>query len=621
MDSDNEKKQQSANESKTPEKLSNGCADTKAEQEMPEAAGTATIPATVAATAPATVAATVPATAVATTAGTVAETPPPATAAATPPATAAATAPAAEATTEKVPQLNNNAQKEAPIKPAPKLNGIKRSSKKKKQLPESVKRQAKQAISNGQINGKEEQPPVELKEQQQLPAKQLPVNGKTKKHNNKIPVNNVNKASKPTAKTAAPPAPVAGKAEVAPAASTDATVPAAGKDAAAPVEKDKPNVEPVEPPAKRPKLQLAQTSRKKSQDKLKQAAAAASVVDVVDEEEEEDISDEAYIARHQRALIEERRRFETFLKFPWSTRSRANRRVDSRAESSGANTPDPTSPAASQLAGPTADNESIPSPLAQTTQQHPLDALSGDGEITKRRRTTSSKLKDHDRRSNTPDTRDVSVCVSCQSLVLTLNLFQQTQDPPPFEPLQFPLSEEVYQRLLAEMYAEPKEPAIPAAPAKRTKSKSVSSNGDGSTTTAGRRRSSKAKATSGSKLAQSAAPLNGSKNAKKSVAPHINGAQDDGYDDVIDYEPDEDENELLLEEDDDYHYLAAPDDQLPSGTNNANAYNASIDAYLGEHEALDDEELADDPFMDDDPNDPEWKRSIGVRHERMRKRV
>lgn len=60
---------------------------------------------------------------------------------------------------------------------------------------------------------------------------------------------------------------------------------------------------------------------------------------------EEDISDKAMILRHERALTEERRKFQTYLKFPWSTRSRANRRIDSRAESSGANTPDPSSPA------------------------------------------------------------------------------------------------------------------------------------------------------------------------------------------------------------------------------------------------------------------------------------
>lgn len=62
-------------------------------------------------------------------------------------------------------------------------------------------------------------------------------------------------------------------------------------------------------------------------------------------EPDEDISNEAYMQRHERALAEEKKKFITFLKFPYSTRSRANRRIDSQADSSGANTPDPMSPA------------------------------------------------------------------------------------------------------------------------------------------------------------------------------------------------------------------------------------------------------------------------------------
>lgn len=63
------------------------------------------------------------------------------------------------------------------------------------------------------------------------------------------------------------------------------------------------------------------------------------------EDATEDISEESMVSRHEKALVEERRKFQTYLKFPWSTRSRANRRIDSRAESSGTNTPDPASPA------------------------------------------------------------------------------------------------------------------------------------------------------------------------------------------------------------------------------------------------------------------------------------
>lgn len=67
----------------------------------------------------------------------------------------------------------------------------------------------------------------------------------------------------------------------------------------------------------------------------------------IEQKSNEDISNEAYMQRHERALIEERKKFTTFLKFPYSTRSRANRRIDSQADSSGANTPDPMSPAPS----------------------------------------------------------------------------------------------------------------------------------------------------------------------------------------------------------------------------------------------------------------------------------
>lgn len=65
--------------------------------------------------------------------------------------------------------------------------------------------------------------------------------------------------------------------------------------------------------------------------------------------DDEDISDECLVVKHDKALLEERKKFETYLKFPLTSRSRANRRIDSRGnESSGANTPilDPTSPAA-----------------------------------------------------------------------------------------------------------------------------------------------------------------------------------------------------------------------------------------------------------------------------------
>lgn len=69
------------------------------------------------------------------------------------------------------------------------------------------------------------------------------------------------------------------------------------------------------------------------------------------ETNEEDVSDELMTVIHDKAQMDERKKFETYLKFPLTSRSRANRRINSRGnESSGANTPTPdaTSPAPHQ---------------------------------------------------------------------------------------------------------------------------------------------------------------------------------------------------------------------------------------------------------------------------------
>ncbi|KAH8363087.1 hypothetical protein KR084_005229 [Drosophila pseudotakahashii] len=353
----------------------------------------------------------------------------------------------------------------------------------------------------------------------------------------------------------------------------------------------------TEPPLpKRPKLET-QSSDEVTKSKVngQLVEMPAEIGDNADEEHaDEDLSDEAFILRHQRALLEERRRFETFLKFPWSTRSRANRRVDSRAESSGANTPDPASPAP-HLGGIGHDIESIPSPLA-----HPLDGFNDSGELLvggqarqARRRTTSSKLKDPvERRSTTPDLRE-----------------PYAQLPSPFEPLHFPLSEEIYQRMLAETYATPRSMSGP----KRAKSKSISSNCDGNSSTTGgssSRRSSKSKIKLNGQL-------NGQLNGHPAAAK-INGETDGGRE--VEISEPEEEDILLEEEDDDYpkHHLAPLDDEEQSAPDGElDLYDAAIDAYLGDPEALE-EDMADDPFEDDDPNDPEWKtRTEGVRSRRI----
>lgn len=388
MDSDNEKKQRAAattnaNVEKL-ENLNNGCAKQVEGEQAKGAAGEATTAGEAASEvgAGAAAAATEEAAAVK---GTTAETAAveEATAAAVTTDKTSATSSTTAATTDAK-QLNNNNNNNCTVKEkGKKVNGLKKAQTAApviNGLPNG-KLQSGEKEQQQQVLEQSVQPVKENESQQSQPAP--PINGKTKKNNHRIPVNHISKESsekellKPSEAAAEP------------------------------------------PPNKKPKLELHNKSDVAAN--LPEGAAAEAEADlpppaqpVCNEDELEDTSDEAYLVRHQRALIEERRRFETFLKLSWTNRSRANRRADSRAESSGANTPDPASPAASlHLAGPAGDNESIPSPLAQT-MQHPLDAISNEGDVPattkrqERRRTTSSKLKEHERRSATPDTREVS---------------------------------------------------------------------------------------------------------------------------------------------------------------------------------------------------------------------
>lgn len=389
MDSDNEKRQRAAattnaNVEKL-EKLNNGCTKQVEGDQAKGAAGEATTAGEAASEVGAgAAAATEEAAAVK---GTTAETAAveEATAAAVTTDKTSATSSTTAATTDAK-QLNNNNNNNCAVKEkGKKVNGLKKAQTAApviNGLPNG-KLQSGEKEQQQQVLEQSVQPVKENESQQSQPAP--PINGKTKKNNHRIPVNHISKESS---------------------------------------EKEKELLKPSEaaaepPPNKKPKLELHNKSDVAAN--LPEGAAAEAEADlpppaqpVCNEDELEDTSDEAYLVRHQRALIEERRRFETFLKLSWTNRSRANRRADSRAESSGANTPDPASPAASlHLAGPAGDNESIPSPLAQT-MQHPLDAISNEGDVPatakrqERRRTTSSKLKEHERRSATPDTREVS---------------------------------------------------------------------------------------------------------------------------------------------------------------------------------------------------------------------
>ncbi|XP_036333745.1 uncharacterized protein LOC118744675 isoform X1 [Rhagoletis pomonella] len=374
--------------------------------------------------------------------------------------------------------------------------------------------------------------------------------------------------------------------------------------------------------------------------------------------EPEDITYDAIMLRHERALTEERRKFQTYLKFPWSTRSRANRRIDSRAESSGANTPDPTSPAPQSLGG--GDQESIPSPLAPCTPLNPLDTISEAGEngasnlpansiisaanntnsndLSKRlerRRTTSTKReRELERRSSTPDPRELV---------------------PPYEPLQFPLTDEAFEGLLKAMpvefhcldfdakyledcnntggavsgskYSRQRSSwrsDVSAVSIRRGKLASTTQNCD--VTSSRKQRINNNGGSSGRKGINGGRGRRRGNNAITKTndelmnGVHAGDEEEDAEDDDVDLMM------LLAEEADDYdypkHHLAPDDDLLDSGSGNAgggvalngNARNRMMDiedeyeAYLGRRHRDSDAETTDsDPFADDDPNDPEWR--------------
>lgn len=148
----------------------------------------------------------------------------------------------------------------------------------------------------------------------------------------------------------------------------------------------------------------------------------------------EDLTEEAVVVRHDKCEHDEKKKFLSYLKLPVGYgRTRSHKRTDSRAESSGANTPDPMSPHTGEIL------ENISSPLTSP----PATPLSLNNEETSaqsisalRRRTISqsrwAKDKDNvkdDTRCNTPETVEV----------------------PPFERRVFPLAEDVYDKMLKNM--------------------------------------------------------------------------------------------------------------------------------------------------------------------------
>ncbi|XP_046686181.1 KAT8 regulatory NSL complex subunit 1 isoform X1 [Homalodisca vitripennis] len=132
------------------------------------------------------------------------------------------------------------------------------------------------------------------------------------------------------------------------------------------------------------------------------------------EEDSEDLAEDVLVSRHERCEQEEKKKFSTYLKLPNSmARARSHRRADSRAESSGGNTPDPMSPAAPDCAG---------SPMTSP----PATPQPADADCNVRRRTASQ-----------------SIGSRCVSPTDTLH-----DEVAPYDLRTFPLTDEIYEKML-----------------------------------------------------------------------------------------------------------------------------------------------------------------------------
>ncbi|XP_076663793.1 non-specific lethal 1 [Andrena cerasifolii] len=149
----------------------------------------------------------------------------------------------------------------------------------------------------------------------------------------------------------------------------------------------------------------------------------------------EDMSDETIASRHERSEREENKRFMTYMNMPHQSRIRHNRRTDSRADS-GANTPDPMSPHASDFGGdmmsPITSPPATPSQVQDPEHQHNSDT------------NRSSALQNALRRRTTPTLR-----IGRDETGTSVN--EDENEILPYEPRVFPLSEEVYDKMLEVM--------------------------------------------------------------------------------------------------------------------------------------------------------------------------
>ncbi|KAK7870995.1 hypothetical protein R5R35_012190 [Gryllus longicercus] len=162
------------------------------------------------------------------------------------------------------------------------------------------------------------------------------------------------------------------------------------------------------------------------------------------ESDVEDMCEDTIALRHDRCEIEERKKFMSYIKLPYSGRGRT-RRTDSRAESSGANTPDPLSPNNMLDLPGEGGGSPMTSPPATPLSSHQ------DMELPPRRRTISQSRwirEKEEIRSITPD---------------------HVTEVPPFDPRSFPLSDETYDKMLKSMPEGHPFPPVMMEPKKITK--------------------------------------------------------------------------------------------------------------------------------------------------------
>lgn len=172
----------------------------------------------------------------------------------------------------------------------------------------------------------------------------------------------------------------------------------------------------------------------------------------------EDLSEEAMIARHERCEHEEKKRFLSYLKLPIGYgRSRSHKRTDSRAESSGANTPDPMSPHAVDTQNSTVDNNGSPitspsatpqSVVVNEEQANPVVAPLPSVSAMIRRRTVSQSRhsiagKDRNAASETTGGKGATDEGRCNS--------PETVEVAPYERRVFPLPDDIYEKMLKHM--------------------------------------------------------------------------------------------------------------------------------------------------------------------------